>query len=561
MSIEIIDKLKQKNNGTFKLIDLEDVDYDGTGTSTKDKIEELVDNQITLEEDDTSMNGIDATTHDTLTTTDKTIIGGINEVNSQCKEIEKKAITNEERTKLSSLENYDDTEIKTNINNKADKTTTDNIQQQVNNLVLGAVGDGNNAEVVQARGKFKLLNERLDSIEGKIVPLDLPVRMTLGGNKYPYVDDSNKRIVFPANKRDTVIYYGSNMITNVFPNEQESYIDLSGITTLNTSLGIILMNIATKEFSLVRYDFNRATYKNTHIIIGTVRAVDNILTVSLPVPFLKNEYLYGQKPTQEPTQEQTQKTVIMPGENDNIKSIAHRGYSLEAPENTLPSYKLAKQKGYSYGECDVEWTADNVPVLLHDTTIDRTSNGKGDIHSLTLEQLKQYDFGSWKDAKYTGTTIPTLDEFILYCKKISMHPYIELKPSSAITDEKAIILINVLKKYSMLNKCTWISFSIDALKAIKKQDPNARLGYLVMSLDDESFTAVKSLKTDTNEVFVDILHTAVDTSITNINKAIELGIEVEAWTVDDGKVLDALFEKNISGITTDRISVLEHYLS
>ena len=87
MSIEIIDKLKQKNNGTFKLIDLEDVDYDGTGTSTKDKIEELVDNQITLEKDDTSFNGVDDTIHDNLTTTDKRIIGAINEVNSQCKDI------------------------------------------------------------------------------------------------------------------------------------------------------------------------------------------------------------------------------------------------------------------------------------------------------------------------------------------------------------------------------------------------------------------------------------------------------------------------------------------
>lgn len=87
MSIEIIDKLKQKNNGTFKLIDLEDVDYDGTGTSTKDKIEELVDNQITLEKDDTSFNGVDDTIHDNLTTTDKRIIGAINEVNSQFKDI------------------------------------------------------------------------------------------------------------------------------------------------------------------------------------------------------------------------------------------------------------------------------------------------------------------------------------------------------------------------------------------------------------------------------------------------------------------------------------------
>lgn len=93
MSIEIIDKLKQKNNGTFKLVDLDDVDYDGTGTSTKDKIEELVDNQITLEKDDTSFNGIDDTTHDTLTTTNKRIIGAINEVNSQCKDIANYSLT------------------------------------------------------------------------------------------------------------------------------------------------------------------------------------------------------------------------------------------------------------------------------------------------------------------------------------------------------------------------------------------------------------------------------------------------------------------------------------
>lgn len=115
MSIEIIDKLKQKNNGTFKLIDLEDVDYDGTGTSTKDKIEELVDNQITLEKDDTSFDGVDDTIHDNLTTTDKRIIGAINEVNSQYKDIVNKTITNEERTKLNSLKNYDDTSIKNDI--------------------------------------------------------------------------------------------------------------------------------------------------------------------------------------------------------------------------------------------------------------------------------------------------------------------------------------------------------------------------------------------------------------------------------------------------------------
>lgn len=112
MGIEIIGKLTQKNNGDFKLVDLEDIDYDGTGKNAKQEIEkkiedvknsldaptiksdiqDLKDNKINLIEDETSMEGISDTEHDTLETKDKRIIGAINEVNSQCKDIAKKTI-------------------------------------------------------------------------------------------------------------------------------------------------------------------------------------------------------------------------------------------------------------------------------------------------------------------------------------------------------------------------------------------------------------------------------------------------------------------------------------
>lgn len=98
-------------------------------------------------------------TDESLDTENKEIVGAINEVSSQCKDIVKQTITTEERTKLNSLNNYDDTTVKTNIQN---------VQQQVNNLVLGAVGDGNNAEVVQARGNYTVLNDRFDSIENEL---------------------------------------------------------------------------------------------------------------------------------------------------------------------------------------------------------------------------------------------------------------------------------------------------------------------------------------------------------------------------------------------------------
>lgn len=129
MSIEIIDKLKQKNNGTFKLIDLEDVDYDGTGISTKDKIEELVDNQITLEKDDTSFDGVDDTIHDNLTTTDKRIIGAINEVNSQYKDIAKQTIVENNKLYLVKADGTKldkGTELSISSGTKGDKIETYN---------------------------------------------------------------------------------------------------------------------------------------------------------------------------------------------------------------------------------------------------------------------------------------------------------------------------------------------------------------------------------------------------------------------------------------------------
>ena len=163
MSVEVIDKLKQKNNGTFKIIDLDDVDYDGTGKSAK----EALDEKATTAIDDNS-----------TTATDKTLsVKKILALVEQCvqKEEGKKLSSNDyttaEKEKLSVLENYDDSEIKASINTKANKTTAENLQTQINNLVLGAVGDGNNAEVVQARDIYPILNDRLVDIQNNVMTL------------------------------------------------------------------------------------------------------------------------------------------------------------------------------------------------------------------------------------------------------------------------------------------------------------------------------------------------------------------------------------------------------
>jgi glycerophosphoryl diester phosphodiesterase len=90
--------------------------------------------------------------------------------------------------------------------------------------------------------------------------------------------------------------------------------------------------------------------------------------------------------------------------------IAHRGNSEAQPENTLPAMLSAFALGADLVEVDVRLSRDGVPVLFHDATLDRTTNGRGDLSSLTLAQLKALDAGAWKGPQFAGVRIPTLAE-------------------------------------------------------------------------------------------------------------------------------------------------------
>lgn len=234
-----------------------------------------------------------------------------------------------------------------------------------------------------------------------------------------------------------------------------------------------------------------------------------------------------------------------------IKSIAHRGYSNTAPENTLPAYILAKEKGFSYVECDVAFTKDGVAVLLHDATIDRTSNGSGNISELTYEELLQYDFGSWKGSKYAGTKIPSFEEFITLCKELGLHPYIEIKNDATYTQEQVSSLVNIVEKYGMEDSCTWISFNITYLEYVKNVDDTARLGYVSSKNVTQSLiNPVLALQTGKNEVFLDISYNMLNE--TNVMLAIQNGLALETWTVDNTNDIKQR-PKYISGYTSNKL--------
>jgi glycerophosphoryl diester phosphodiesterase len=114
-----------------------------------------------------------------------------------------------------------------------------------------------------------------------------------------------------------------------------------------------------------------------------------------------------------------------PGDAAFIAS--HRGGGATAPENTLPAIAAALAAGFDYVEVDVALTADRQPVLMHDATVDRTTDGHGRVGELTLAQLKTLDAGSWFDPTFAGTAVPTFAEFLDVLAGSTQRAIVELK--------------------------------------------------------------------------------------------------------------------------------------
>lgn len=231
---------------------------------------------------------------------------------------------------------------------------------------------------------------------------------------------------------------------------------------------------------------------------------------------------------------------------DGVKGVNHRGYNTVAPENTIPAYKLSVEHGFRFVETDVRMTSDNVPVLLHDATINRTSNGEGNISDLTFSQVREYDFGSWKSSEYAGTKIPSLEEFIIFCKRTGIYPYLEL--SGTYTNSQIKIIYDIAKKYGMELAVTWIGANHSALDAIKNLDPRSRIGVIAWNEATQATVDVaKALMTGMNQVFLNL---DITYATTNVSFAKAAGIPIELWTSNSAEDMKNV-DPYVNGVASD----------
>ena len=148
--------------------------------------------------------------------------------------------------------------------------------------------------------------------------------------------------------------------------------------------------------------------------------------------------------------------IAYKNEFNAIKSVAHMGQSYYFPQNTIWSWLGAKKSGFDYIECDLQVTADNQIVLIHDQDMRRYGGtAEQTVASLTLAQLREFDAGAWFNKAYTGTVFPLFDEMVGVAKALGMKLALDCKTID--TAERVDAVATILEKWGMVDEAYWIT--------------------------------------------------------------------------------------------------------
>ena len=357
-------------------------------------------------------------------------------------------------------------------------------------------------------------------------PITAGVAISASAHEIPVVIDSGK--VFSI--KILTLPYGAVTAVQYFL----MYADGTNEQIYSSSYSLVYRGIAKKKISAIRLYVGATGVVATGTCTIIIKQLDNTMASRLVAEINKN---YA------------------------IKVVNHRGYNT-APENTIPAYILSYKAGFKYVETDVQLTSDGVPVLLHDGTINRTArtatgeelSATINISDITYEQALTYDFGIYKGTEYAGTKIPTLREFVLLCKRLSLHPYIEIKPTG-FTEEQVKELVDIVISCGMRDNVTWISQNYGYLAYVSNYCNKCRLGLIVSSVTSDNVLVAAGLKTTNNAVFVNSGSITADA----VTLCIGQNLPLEYWTLNTESNLTTI-DPYVSGISSDSINVAEYYI-
>jgi glycerophosphoryl diester phosphodiesterase len=240
--------------------------------------------------------------------------------------------------------------------------------------------------------------------------------------------------------------------------------------------------------------------------------------------------------------------------NRNPIVVAHRGASGYAPENTMAAIKKAITMGVDMIEIDVQLSKDNEVVLMHDLTVDRTTNGKGKVRDLYLEEIKKLDAGKWFSSEFSGEKVPTLEEVIQaingQCKLL-----IEVKRVKSKKLEIENKIVQLINKYNAYNWCIVQSFETQVIKNIQALDKSIECHKLVtMNISVLPLHIDSRIKTGTIYKYKTVQSINPYFKMLNkrkVNKIHSRGQKIITWTVNEPEDMKRMIEMGVDGIITN----------
>jgi glycerophosphoryl diester phosphodiesterase len=226
-----------------------------------------------------------------------------------------------------------------------------------------------------------------------------------------------------------------------------------------------------------------------------------------------------------------------------VLAIAHRGASGYAPENTLAAFRRAVAQGVTFMETDLQLTRDAHFVAIHDDTVDRTTNGHGPIHELTLAEARRLDAGSWFASEFMGERLPTLEEILEFARKNDVVFYLEIKPGAFWGGEHA--LIGALRDSTEIPRVVVISFEPAILASLRKIEPTLMTGVLY----DGQLADLLNSALDVGARQIVVRGDLVTPSM--IEQAHKRDLQVVCWTVNPPAHIRLLMAAGVDGIMSD----------
>jgi glycerophosphoryl diester phosphodiesterase len=235
--------------------------------------------------------------------------------------------------------------------------------------------------------------------------------------------------------------------------------------------------------------------------------------------------------------------------SDKLLTVAHRGASGCAPENTIAAFHKAVEIKADFFELDVRMSKDGELVLIHDTSVDRTTDGSGEVGDMTFEELRGLDAGSWFSPEYAGEQIPTLGEaldhfggkigILIEIKAPSLYPGIEQKVADELIKRNMHLLSN--------GKVIIQSFDHTSLQLFHAILPKVPIG--VLTFQAQELTDAKLQEFATYADYVNPRLNLVTKQVVDQIHAHDM--EITVWTVRNASLVDTLIQMGVDGIITD----------